>query len=93
MRENNAAQIHPEMIAGRISFHCMVPFLSRKILTLPAAVIKNIRLIILAVPTSMFTTIVSQRISKLPPPTPRPARNPRIRPAMIEIGIVVSKDI
>ena len=70
----------------------MTPFLSRKILTLPAAVMKNIRLRILAIIGSMLMTSVNQRINRLPPPTPNPARNPRMIPIVTAIGILVNID-
>ena len=83
MKENSAAAMQPQSIAGRIFLKGTVPWRWRNRVDMNADGRKNNKLMILASAYSMSATIVSQSISKLPPPTPNPARNPST--AAIEI--------
>ena len=51
---------------------------------------KNIKLMVLAIPGSRLTTIVSHKINRLPPPVPRPVRKPRTVPVAMVKGMLVS---
>lgn len=72
------------MIAGSILRILRFPLRILKTLTAVAALIKNMRLMALAVDESVWTMSVSHRISREPPPTPSPARNPSTKPMKTE---------
>ena len=78
--------MQPATMAGRTAFNFRDPCLIRKKHAVRAAGRKNIKLMIRAWSWGVFSTKVSQRISKLPPPTPRPARKPRTAPTARDIG-------
>lgn len=91
--ENIPAAILPAMIAGSIFFICIAPCFHRKMETAPAAVMKNIKLIRRASGPGIFSASVSHKISNEPPPTPKPARQPRITPISSETGKEPNIDI
>ena len=74
--EPTAAATQPERIAGKIFFTSSAPCFHRNKHATSADGRKNNRFISLACPCSIPSTSVSHSISKLPPPTPIPARKP-----------------
>ena len=82
--EHKSAARHPLRIAGQMFLRFKSPLRQRNRLTAPAATRKNMRLMALAVEDSVPATKVSHRISNDPPPTPNPAKNPRISPTEME---------
>ena len=70
------AAIQPLTMAGREEEMEMVPCFHRKMLDMTADGIKKSRTMPLAVKESIPRTKVSQRINRLPPPIPRPVKNP-----------------
>lgn len=78
-----AAAIGPVKRAGKMLLNGNDFCLIRKMDAMTAEGKKNNRLILLAELCSTPRIMVSQRISRLPPPTPKPAKNPsRIPTAM-----------
>ena len=74
--ENTHAEIVPPRIAGKMLFNCTAPCRQRKNPAIKAQGIKNNKLRVRADNGSIFKTSVRYRIRRLPPPTPRPDRNP-----------------
>ena len=70
------AAMEPLIIAGREAEMDMVPCFQRKILEITAAGIKKSKTIPRAVKESVPSAKVSQRINRLPPPMPKPVKNP-----------------
>ena len=75
-RENSAAQTQPAMMAGTSGEIFSSACFHRMVQAISADGRKNSKLMILAVCGSFPRISVSQRINKLPPPTPNPLRNP-----------------
>lgn len=86
--EKTAAKIHPETIAGSSNRRERVPRRIRKMLAPAAQGRKNRRLIPRTDSGLSPRTSVSQRIRRLPPPTPIPDKKPRIVPMIKENGSV-----
>ena len=74
-------------MAGNIFMIGTDPCFQRKYMAIRADGIKNSRLIWRAVAGSAFRTSVSHKISRLPPPIPRPER----KPSTVPISSVTSK--
>ncbi len=91
-KENAAALMHPQTIAGMSFFKSTLPCLHRKIVAITADGIKNNRLMLRATGCAMLRTSVSHSISRLPPPTPIPDRKPSRPPISIINGILSSID-
>ena len=70
--------MQPARIPGHIALISMMPCFHRKIVAARALGRKNSKLIILAIWYSVPATAVNHSSNKLPPPTPRPAKMPRI---------------
>ena len=85
--------MHPVMMAGMILFHGIFPCLNRKQMAVKAEGRKNKRLIPRTVTGSDPITNVSHSTSRLPPPTPNPARKPRTVPTMTINGKLPNIDI
>jgi len=75
-----AALIHPENMAGSNIFELIMPCFHRNRHATSAEGIKNNRLIPRAMGCGTSSTMVSQRISRLPPPIPIPERKPSTVP-------------
>lgn len=80
MRLNAAAEIVPPIIAGARRVKLMQPCFLRNRLLMMAVGRKNRRLMFLASGWEIPTISVNQSVSRLPPPTPIPARNPKTVP-------------
>jgi len=83
---NNAAEITPTAIAGKIFLRSSMPCLYRKQQPISAVGIKNSKFMLRATAYSVCSTTVSHSISKLPPPTPSPAKKPNTVPAATATG-------
>lgn len=68
-------------------------FFILKKLTLPAAAMKNIKLTDRDMAGSIPIICVNHKIRMVPPPTPKPERNPRRIPADIATGMEFNIDI
>lgn len=79
-----AAAIGPVMRAGKMRINGSDLCLSRKMDAMTADGRKNNRLMLLAALCSMPRIMVSQRSSRLPPPTPKPARKPSSIPTAVQ---------
>ena len=84
--EKTYAQMQPPRMAGSSGRIFKLPFRIRSPQEINAAGRKNSKLMNLACWGGVFNTTVSHRISKLPPPTPRPLKNPRAVPTNMERG-------
>lgn len=84
--EKITAEILPDITAGSICRIFIVPCFQRNRQHITELGIKNNKLILLATAYSVPSTKVSHSISKLPPPTPSPDKNPRILPTITEYG-------
>ena len=78
--EKHAALRHPASTAGKTVEIASVPCRQRKMEEIVAVGIKNSKLSMRAAVCSNPTTKVSQRINRLPPPIPSPAKNPSMQP-------------
>lgn len=87
------AQMQPAIIAGKIFLISSAPWRQRNRDAIIAEGIKNSRFIIRAAGYSVPTTRVSQSIRRLPPPTPRPDKNPNKMPTDKMIGQLSSINI
>ena len=70
--------MQPLNMAGREEETESVPCFQRKILEITAAGMKNSNTMPRAVKESIFNTNVNHKIRILPPPIPRPVKNPRM---------------
>ena len=84
--EKMPALMQPDKIPGSIFFIFNVPCFHRNIEEITALGIKNNRFIFLAAGWLIPMTNVSQRMRRLPPPTPIPARKPKIVPMVKRTG-------
>ena len=85
-QEQRAAAVQPARIAGRTFLKSSFPCFQRKKDAMTADGRKNSKLTSLAWGCSMPSTRVSHKISRLPPPTPIPARNPNTVPTISVIA-------
>ena len=74
--EKIPALIQPNIIAGIVDLISRLPCRQRNSVVMMAQGMKNNRLMLLAMFCSKFSTNVSHRIKRLPPPTPNPERKP-----------------
>ena len=76
--EKIMAAMQPLIMTGRAERIFKAPCFHRKTLEITAAGMKNSNTIPRAVKESIFKTKVNHRISRLPPPMPRPVKKPRM---------------
>lgn len=82
--EKSTAEVLPAIIAGSTFLISRVPCFQRNNEAITADGIKYIKLINLASACGIPAPKASQRINKLPPPVPKPDKNPNVVPIKTE---------